>query len=129
MGHLSLLDGAAIPADPYRLRSIPVVKHEMANAPIIGWALEKWGAIPAMRDDHDMEAVRRILIAFNSGRVLCITPAGKRSRTGRLDPLQPTAVKLAMRASREMPVFPMAVVNAYEALPPEPGFPNQRDYF
>lgn len=127
MAHFSNLDSALVPADPRRPRTIPVVKKELMEIPGIGWGLSQWEAIPADRGRQDSQAARSILRVFEEKRGVCIAPEGTRNKTGRLGPMNKTVVAIALKASEKgIPIFPIAAVGAYEALPHGSWFPKPR---
>jgi 1-acyl-sn-glycerol-3-phosphate acyltransferase len=84
-----------------------------------------WGAVPVAREGRDMAAVRAIMEFLQKGRSVGIAAEGRRSRTGRLGPMQRVLVRIAVNAAcRGVPVVPVVALGTYEALPPGAWFPR-----
>ena len=126
--HFSLLDPVAlIVADPDHPHTSLVVRDSFVRVPIVGQVLRAWGAVTVARDGRDMAAVRGIWRVLRQGRGICIAAEGTRSRTGRLGPLHPVLVDLALRVAREgIPVVPIVEAGTFEALPPGARFPRPK---
>jgi 1-acyl-sn-glycerol-3-phosphate acyltransferase len=76
------------------------------------------------RDGHDLAGARALLAALGQGRVVALAPEGRRSRDGRLGAIGLPISRLAVRAG--VPVVPVGITGAYEALPPGARFPRPR---
>src|SRR6266540_1801566 len=72
------------------------------------------GSIPVNLERPDPGAIKRVLRALESGRVVGIFPEGPFSREGRLVPGQPGVAMIALRSG--VPVVPAAIEGTYEAL-------------
>lgn len=126
--HFSYLDTVALfVMDPYKPKTVTAMKASIFKIPIIGALMRARGMIPVTRDGRDVAPLRNLLHVLRSKRGICIAAEGRRSRTGRLGPLNSVVVKLAARAARAgMPVFPVAVVGAYESMSPHMLWPRPR---
>jgi len=81
---------------------------------VASWWLDKVGTIPVDRDGGtSLDAVRRVLDALASGRVVIVFPEGTRSLDGRLQSPKPGIGLLACRA--QVPVVPARVFGSFEA--------------
>jgi 1-acyl-sn-glycerol-3-phosphate acyltransferase len=81
---------------------------------LAAWWLDKVGTIPVDRDGGvSLDAVRRVLQALASGRVVIMFPEGTRSLDGRLQEPKPGIGLLACRA--QVPVVPARVFGSFEA--------------
>lgn len=97
--HLSYLDPLLLIAGLQR--SSTVVRADFFRLPIFGWVLRSAGYLPSQSSGRfaalmlrQMDTIPALLAA---GGTLFIFPEGTRSRDGRLQPLQPAALKLARR--------------------------------
>jgi 1-acyl-sn-glycerol-3-phosphate acyltransferase len=78
------------------------------------WWLDKVGTIPVDRDGGvSLDAIRRVLQALASGRVVIMFPEGTRSLDGSLQAPKPGIGLLACRA--QVPVVPARVFGSFEA--------------
>jgi 1-acyl-sn-glycerol-3-phosphate acyltransferase len=114
--HRSYLDGLAlIAALPPHFSA--VIKHEMAEVPVIGWFLRRIGcrfverepAISAGKDTRDL------LEALEAGESLAIFPEGTFSTDAGMLPFRDGAFYLAAKTSS--PVVPVAIDGARKILP------------
>lgn len=127
--HFSLLDTVALMyVDPYHPESTLVVKESLMRVPGLRQILAAWGVIPVARQGRDVSALRDIVdVVMRQRRPICIAPEGARSRTGHLGPMHPVLMRLvADLACKGIPVVPVVVPGAYEALPPGARFPRPR---
>jgi 1-acyl-sn-glycerol-3-phosphate acyltransferase len=87
-----------------------VLKRELADIPLWGWVVRRYGAIPVDRS-AGAAALRRMMrageAAIAEGRPIIIFPEGTRVRPGQQPPLQPGFAGL-YRALK-LPVVPVAV--------------------
>jgi 1-acyl-sn-glycerol-3-phosphate acyltransferase len=96
----------------------------MFKLPVINWVLHTWSAIPVEREGRDMAGVRAILSALRRGGVVAIAAEGRRTRSGRLEPINPVLARIA--ASADVPIVPVGIRGSYEALPPGAILPRPR---
>lgn len=122
--HGSMLDVPALMAvDPYPNCAM-VAKSSLFKYPLVRDVLRAWGAIPVDRDGRDFAGLRALLAALRQGRVVAIAAEGRRSRTGRLQPIHPVVARIA--ASAGVPIIPVGIAGSYAALPPGATFPRPR---
>jgi 1-acyl-sn-glycerol-3-phosphate acyltransferase len=121
--HVSALDVFAMVAvDPYP-DSTGVAKAALFKIPPLRPLLRCWGAIPVTRTGHDSSAIRALMRALHDGKVIAIAAEGTRSRTGRLQPVNPVLARIAARAN--VPVIPVGISGSFEALPPGAWWPRR----
>jgi 1-acyl-sn-glycerol-3-phosphate acyltransferase len=91
-------------------RPVPVVKRELADLPLWGWAARRYGVIAVDREGG-AKTLRHMLAAASAatseGRQVLIFPEGTRVATGEQPPLQPGFAGL-YRALK-LPVVPVAL--------------------
>ena len=124
VNHASALDvPALIAVDPYP-DSVAIVKDSLCKVWPIRPFLHAWSAIPASRDGRDAAAIRAIFSALRRGRVVAVATEGTRSRTGRLQPVNPVLARIAVRSGA--PILPVAIIGSFDALPPGTLLPRRR---
>ena len=105
-------------ADPYYPPTTVPIKSEIFKNSITRKVLTAWGAIPVKRDGRDKQAVDRMLHLLKEGRTVCIAAEGTRSRDGRLQPMDSSAVSFTLLCARRgYPVVPLVELGTYRALP------------
>ena len=72
------------------------------------------GGFPVARDGTDRKAVRDSVAMLEAGEVLCVYPEGTRQHGPKIQPLQPGAAYLALRAG--VPIVPVGIAGAEEIL-------------
>jgi 1-acyl-sn-glycerol-3-phosphate acyltransferase len=86
-----------------------VLKRELANIPLWGWAVRKYGAIVVDRN-ASAKAMRGMMrdaqVAVNEGRAIMIFPEGTRVKPGETPPLKPGFAGLYRMLN--LPVVPVA---------------------
>jgi 1-acyl-sn-glycerol-3-phosphate acyltransferase len=123
VNHVSTLDVFAMVAvDPYP-DSIGVAKASLFKIAPLRPLLRCWGAIPVARRGTDSSAIRALLKALDQGRIIAIAAEGTRSRTGRLQPINPVLARIAARA--DVPIIPVGVIGSFDALPPGAWLPRR----
>jgi 1-acyl-sn-glycerol-3-phosphate acyltransferase len=124
LNHASLLDVASLMVvDPYS-DTVTVVKASMFKIPVINWLIRQWGAIPVERAGRDSTGVRAMLGVLRSGRVLAVAAEGRRTRSGRLESINPVLARIA--ASSDVPLLPVGIRGSFEALPPGAWLPRPK---
>jgi len=122
LNHASVLDVPALMVlDPFPNTST-VVKIEMFNMPVVGWFLHQWGAIPVEREGRDSASIRRMLGVLRAGGALAVAAEGTRTRSGRLEAINPVLARIA--ASADVPILPVGIGGSYAAMPPGARFPR-----
>jgi 1-acyl-sn-glycerol-3-phosphate acyltransferase len=111
--HVSFLDpttvGWAIPKEIYYLG-----RKSLFKPPFWSWFLPICNVLPIDRDGHDLTGLRRIIKTLQSGESVVLFPEGTRSPDGRLQPAEPGAALIAVKAN--VPILPVRVFGTYESL-------------
>jgi 1-acyl-sn-glycerol-3-phosphate acyltransferase len=123
--HASLIDTPALFAYlPYPFWIM--AKKNLFYVPFMGWHLWTAGHFPIDRTNPRKTAtsVRRVIDGVKHGRSLAVFPEGKRTEDGALQPFEPGAFKIALRAG--VPIVPVTIRGTFELLPrtslaPRPG--------
>jgi 1-acyl-sn-glycerol-3-phosphate acyltransferase len=124
VNHASLLDVPAMMSlDPYP-DTATIVKASLFRVPVVGWVLRQWGAVAVERQGRDTAGIRSILEQLRGGRVVAIAAEGRRTRTGRLAPINTVLARIAVSA--QVPLIPVGIVGSFEALPPGALFPRRK---
>jgi 1-acyl-sn-glycerol-3-phosphate acyltransferase len=122
LNHASLLDVPALMVlDPFP-NTATVVKASMFKVPIVSWFLRQWGAIPVERQGRDSTGVRNMLAVLRSGGVMAVAAEGRRTRSGRLEAINPILARFA--AGADVPILPVGIGGSFHALPPGAFFPR-----
>ena len=112
--HHNYLDGVVLGVALPRPIAFVVMPRVFNASPLHPAFHRRIGSIPVSLERPDPGAIRRVLRALESGRVIGIFPEGPFSREGRLVPGQPGVAMIALRSG--MPVVPAAIDGTYEAL-------------
>jgi 1-acyl-sn-glycerol-3-phosphate acyltransferase len=72
------------------------------------------GGFPVARDGTDRKAVRDSMAMLQSGEKLAVFPEGTRQNGPKIQPLQPGAAYLALRAG--VPIVPIGIAGSEEIL-------------
>jgi 1-acyl-sn-glycerol-3-phosphate acyltransferase len=124
LNHASLLDVPALMVlDPYP-DTMLVAKASLFKVPGVAWLLRQWDAIAVERQGRDSSGVRALLKALREGHVLAVAAEGRRTRSGRLEPINLVLAKIAVSA--DVPLIPLGISGSFEALPPGAAFPRPR---
>jgi 1-acyl-sn-glycerol-3-phosphate acyltransferase len=97
---------------PRRIRFMG--KAPLFRLPVIGAAFSALGGFPVERDGTDRAAVRESIAMLEAGEVLAVYPEGTRQHGPKIQPLQPGAAYLALRAG--VPVVPVGIAGSEEIL-------------
>lgn len=91
-----------------------LVKKELFNIPIFGYAMKRAQFIAVDRSNRDsaVESVKQAIELLQSGLSLMVYPEGTRSRDGRLLPFKKGPFHLAMDSG--IPIVPVTIVGANE---------------
>jgi 1-acyl-sn-glycerol-3-phosphate acyltransferase len=95
---------------PRRLRYMG--KQELFRIPVLGPAFRALGGFPVKRDGSDAKAVREAIEMLKLGEILLVFPEGTRQHGPKIEPLQPGAAYLALRAG--VPVVPVGIAGTEE---------------
>jgi 1-acyl-sn-glycerol-3-phosphate acyltransferase len=116
VNHASLLDVPVLMVlDPFP-DTQTIVKASLFKIPGIGWLLAQWGAIPVERQGRDSSSVRAMLQVLRSGGVMAVAAEGRRTRSGRLESINPVLARIAANAG--VPILPVGIGGTFEALAP-----------
>jgi 1-acyl-sn-glycerol-3-phosphate acyltransferase len=111
--HRSMMDiPFAAVVTPRRIRFMG--KKSLFGVPVIGPIFRWLGGFPVARDGTDRKAVRDSVEMLRAGEVLCVYPEGTRQRGPKIQPLQPGAAYLALRAG--VPVIPVGMAGTEEIM-------------
>ncbi len=94
-------------------------KSSLFSVPVLGSAFRLLGGFPVARDGTDRKAVRDSVAMLQAGEVLCVYPEGTRQSGPKIQPLQPGAAYLALRAG--VPIVPVGMAGTEEILRANPG--------
>jgi 1-acyl-sn-glycerol-3-phosphate acyltransferase len=124
LNHASLLDVPALMViDPYP-DTVTVVKASLTKVPVVRWFVKQWNGLPVDRQGRDSSSVRAMLTLLRAGRIVTVAAEGRRSRSGRLEPINLVLARIA--ASANVPIMPVGIRGSFEALPPGARLPRPR---
>jgi len=89
-------------------------KAALFRVPVLGTLFTWLGGFPVARDGTDRKAVRDSVAMLEAGEVLCVYPEGTRQNGPKIQPLQPGAAYLALRAG--VPIVPIGIAGSEEVL-------------
>lgn len=92
-----------------------MAKIELFRYPFLGWHLRRSGQIPIDEKEMNLAGVKKAIKTLKSGMSLMVFPEGGRTRDGEIKRFMSGAFYMAIKA--KVPVVPMAIVGAFEALP------------
>ncbi|MCE0482837.1 MAG: 1-acyl-sn-glycerol-3-phosphate acyltransferase [Methylacidiphilales bacterium] len=111
--HVSYMDpttvGWAVAREIYYLG-----RKTLFKPPIGNWLMPMCNVLPIDRDGHDISGLRRIIRMLKEGHSVLLFPEGTRSPDGNLQPAEPGAGLIALKAG--VPVLPARVFGTYESL-------------
>jgi len=112
--HESFLDpivlGVAIPRHVQQLARKTLFRNRFFGA-----LLRSLHAFPVDQEGVAKEGLRKVLDFLRAGEAVVVFPEGERSFTGQIQPFKPGIHLLLRRA--QVPVIPVGVAGAFEALP------------
>jgi 1-acyl-sn-glycerol-3-phosphate acyltransferase len=115
--HRSMMDiPFAAAVTPRRVRFMG--KQALFGVPVLGTLFTWLGGFPVARDGTDRKAVRDSVAMLEAGEVLCVYPEGTRQHGPKIQPLQPGAAYLALRAG--VPIVPIGIAGSEEILRDHP---------
>lgn len=92
-----------------------LARKTLFRNPVIGWLFRKWQAVPVDQDRPDPGSLKTMIRLLRQGRKVIVFPEGSRSLDGGLGPAQ-AGIGLIL-AKVGVPVLPVRIFGAYEALP------------
>ncbi len=115
MNHQSYLDPpvVALAADPRPIYFL--ARKTLLNWPILGRIFPRLNVVPVDQERPDMSALKNVIRLLRAGGTTIVFPEGARTLDGELQPAQP-GIGLII-AKTLVPVVPMRVFGAFEALP------------
>ncbi len=115
MNHQSYLDPpvVALAADPRPIYFL--ARKTLLDWPILGKIFPKLNVVPVDQERPDMSALKNVIRLLRAGQTTIVFPEGARTLDGELQPAQP-GIGLII-AKTLVPVVPMRVFGAYEAMP------------
>lgn len=87
-------------------------KVQSFRLPVLGAIFRKLGGFPVARDGTDRKAIRDAMAMLGNGDILAVFPEGTRQHGPKIEPLQPGAAYLALRAG--VPVLPVGIAGSGE---------------
>ena len=87
-------------------------KQSLFDIPVLGWLFTVLGGFPVQRDGTDRKALRESIAMLQAGEILLVYPEGTRQHGPKIQPLQPGAAYLALRAG--VPVVPVGIAGTEE---------------
>ena len=111
--HVSFMDpttvGWAIAKEIYFLG-----RKSLFKPPFWSWFLPICNVLPIDREGNDVSGLRRIIKKLQDGDSVLLFPEGTRSRDGQLQPAEPGAALIAIKAG--VSILPTRVFGTYESL-------------
>jgi 1-acyl-sn-glycerol-3-phosphate acyltransferase len=111
--HVSFMDpttvGWAVGKEIYFLG-----RKSLFKPPFWNWFLPVCNVLPIDREGHDIAGMRRIIGMLKAGHSVLLFPEGTRSPDGELQPGQPGAALIAVKAG--VPILPARVFGTFESL-------------
>ncbi len=89
---------------------------------LFGGFLRSVNCVPVDQEGIAKEGIKTALHQLQAGQVLLVFPEGERTATGRMLPLKPGIQLLIKRA--DVPVIPVGVAGAFDALPRSRSWPR-----
>lgn len=119
--HVSYLDppfiGAAFDEDIFFLARKSLMRFGWSK-----WLLEHWQCIPVDRDKPDPSTIKAMFRRLKEGRKVIVFPEGTRSEDGGLQPGEPGVGMMIAKSG--VPVIPVRIFGAFEALPRDKKLPQ-----
>ncbi len=119
MNHQSYLDPpiVALSADPRPIHFL--ARKTLLDWPVMGKIFPRLNVVPIDQERPDMSALKTVIKLLRAGESTIVFPEGARTLDGNLQPAQP-GIGLII-AKTLVPVVPMRVFGAFEAMPPGKG--------
>ena len=112
--HQSFLDPLAVGL-PFRRPVSFLARDSLFRVPVIGWILKKTHVMPINQQAASTNSLRDTIRRLQNGWLVGIFPEGTRTLTGALGEMKPGFAAILRRA--KLPVYPVGISGAYEALP------------
>ncbi len=92
-----------------------LARDSLFRVPVVGWVLRNTYVMPINRESASTASLREAIRRLQHGFYVGIFPEGTRTETGAVGPFKPGFLALLRRA--DVPVIPVGVAGAYEAMP------------
>ena len=89
-------------------------RKDLFKPPVLSWLLPMCNVLPVDRDSADISGMRTIIKKLKSGSSVLVFPEGTRTADGELQPAEPGAGLLAVKAG--VRVLPTRVFGTFDAL-------------
>jgi 1-acyl-sn-glycerol-3-phosphate acyltransferase len=97
---------------PRRIRYMG--KQQLFDVPLLGPIFTALGGFPVHRDGTDRKAVREAIGMLQAGEPMLVYPEGTRQHGPKIQPLEPGAAYLSLRAG--VPIVPIGIAGSEEIL-------------
>ena len=91
-----------------------LARRTLFKPPFWSWFLPICNVLPIDKDAHDLSGLRRIIKMLQGGHSVMLFPEGTRSPDGKLQPPEPGAGFIALKAG--VPILPCRVFGTFESL-------------
>ena len=89
-------------------------KASLFRIPVLGSLFTVLGGFPVERDGSDRKALRDAMAMLQGGEILLVYPEGTRQHGPKIQPLEPGAAYLSLRAG--VPIVPVGIAGSEEIL-------------
>jgi len=114
VNHQSVLDPLLVQLGMSRPVSW-IGRDNLFRIPVIGWIINKTYAMPIKRESAGTAVIRESVRRMRHGFLVGIYPEGTRTRNGSVGEFKPGFIAMIRRG--ELPVYPVGIAGAFEALP------------
>lgn len=121
INHQSFLDPMLVGL-PLRRPVSYLARDSLFRVPLVGWVLRHTYVVPINREAASTASLREIMRRTRHGFLIGIFPEGTRSPTGEVGPLKPGFLAVIRRS--DVPIYPVGIAGAYEAMPRGSVFPR-----
>jgi 1-acyl-sn-glycerol-3-phosphate acyltransferase len=92
-----------------------LARDSLFHVPILRWILRHTYVIPIDRDSAGTGSIREAVRRMKHGFIVGVFPEGTRTSDGTIGELKPGFIALVRRS--KLPVYPVGIAGAYEAMP------------
>ena len=100
-----------------------LARRSLFNNRLLGTVIYLLDAIELDRDRSGIAGLKETLKRLKGGKKVLVFPEGTRTSDGKIAPLKPGFLAVARRS--KVPLVPIAITGAYEALPRTSSFPRR----
>ncbi|MFQ5734266.1 MAG: lysophospholipid acyltransferase family protein [Planctomycetaceae bacterium] len=101
-----------------------LARDNLFRVPFVGWVLRRHYVLGINRESVAASVIRESVRRMQHGFLLGIFPEGTRTQDGSVGEFKPGFVAIVRRA--KLPIYPVGVAGAFEALPRGTWFPRPR---